>query len=152
MSPRMPWETESAELLNPLNGIGPAPQTHGERGGAHSARSVVQHSARGEALHEAIRRFNAEVDLVELLERRGEQGSLKRRASTNGGEWAGPCPLCGGEDRFRVWPTPPDGKPGAWCRQCQAGGDALTWAVRLEGRDPLEPGATVATLRGYGLI
>ena len=30
--------------------------------------------------------------------------SIKRVANTNGGEWAGPCPFCGGEDRFRVWP------------------------------------------------
>jgi DNA primase len=30
---------------------------------------------------------------------------LKRVASTHGGEYAGPCPFCGGTDRFRVWPN-----------------------------------------------
>jgi DNA primase len=39
---------------------------------------------------------------------------LRRVASTNGGEWAGPCPVCGGTDRFRVQPD-----RNRWaCRQC----------------------------------
>jgi hypothetical protein len=29
---------------------------------------------------------------------------LRRVASIHGGEYAGPCPFCGGTDRFRVWP------------------------------------------------
>jgi len=42
---------------------------------------------------------------------------LKKVASTEGGEWAGSCPFCGGEDRFRVQPYHPDG--GKWyCRGC----------------------------------
>ena len=46
---------------------------------------------------EAIR----QVDLLALI---GRDVQLRRVASTNGGEWAGPCPFCGGHDRFRVWP------------------------------------------------
>ena len=34
-------------------------------------------------------------------------------------EWAGPCPKCGGEDRFRVWPEAGNSGTGSfWCRQC----------------------------------
>jgi DNA primase len=29
---------------------------------------------------------------------------LRKVANTQGGEYAGPCPFCGGTDRFRVWP------------------------------------------------
>jgi DNA primase len=50
---------------------------------------------------------------------------LKRVASTHGGEWAGPCPFCGGRDRFRVWPHHPSGRCRFWCRQCQRHGDTL---------------------------
>jgi len=46
---------------------------------------------------------------------------LKRVSSSGGGEYAGPCPFCGGTDRFRCWPT----KGRAWCRQCGWKGDAI---------------------------
>ncbi len=50
----------------------------------------------------------------------------RRVASTGGGEYASPCPLCGGEDRFRLWPN--KGKTGEWwCRQCGHGGDAVQY-------------------------
>lgn len=43
--------------------------------------------------------------------------TLRKTATTNGGEWVGPCPVCGGKDRFHVQPYR---KPwGAWfCRNC----------------------------------
>lgn len=47
--------------------------------------------------------------------------NLRKIASTAGGEYAGPCPLCGGKDRFHVQPAYAwqDGDTGAWfCRQC----------------------------------
>ena len=47
----------------------------------------------------------------------------KKVASTNLGEWAGPCPACGGEDRFRVWPE----KDKFWCRGCNKKGDAIQY-------------------------
>lgn len=47
-------------------------------------------------------------------------------ASTNGGEYAGPCPVCGGMDRFRVWPK--EGNGGRfWCRQCGKHGDMIEY-------------------------
>ncbi|MBW1974530.1 MAG: toprim domain-containing protein, partial [Deltaproteobacteria bacterium] len=57
---------------------------------------------------------------------------VKRVASTKGGEYAGPCPFCGGEDRFRVWPK--QGETGRyWCRQCGAHGDAIQFLRDYEG-------------------
>ncbi len=42
---------------------------------------------------------------------------LKKVASTGGGEYAGPCPFCGGRDRFRYQPA-----NNIWlCRNCTAG-------------------------------
>ena len=61
----------------------------------------------------------ASVDILTLT------GIHKRVATTSGGEYAGPCPFCGGDDRFRVWPDHPDGKGKWWCRQCDKSGDAI---------------------------
>src|SRR5262245_56348181 len=62
------------------------------------------------------------MNLVDLI---GRDTTLRKVASTNGGEYAGPCPWCGGRDRFRVWPHA-DG-PGYWCRQCNRHGDAIQY-------------------------
>ena len=60
-----------------------------------------------------------EADLLALI---GGATLLKRVASSQGGEYAGPCPMCGGKDRFRVQP-----KRGRWlCRRCTGKwGDAI---------------------------
>lgn len=64
------------------------------------------------------------MDLLDLVQRDGIE--LRRVASTHGGEYAGACPLCGGTDRFRVWPE--QGEGGRWwCRQCQRSGDVLQY-------------------------
>ena len=45
----------------------------------------------------------------------------KRAAATNGGEYASPCPRCGGKDRFRSWP-----QTDRWmCRGCNLSGDMI---------------------------
>jgi DNA primase len=64
------------------------------------------------------------IDLVQLV-----GGNLKRVAATNGGEYAGACPFCGGRDRFRVWPE----RGRWWCRQCERHGDALSFVQQREG-------------------
>ena len=51
------------------------------------------------------------VDLLSLV---GRDTRLKKQAGTRGGEYAGPCPFCGGRDRFRVQPE----KGLWWCRNC----------------------------------
>jgi len=62
--------------------------------------------------------------------------TLKRVASTGGGEYAGPCPFCGGVDRFRVNPY---ANPGRWlCRSCTDGKwqDVLDYIARRDHLDP----------------
>ena len=57
---------------------------------------------------------------------------LRQVASTNGGELAGPCPFCGGDDRFRAWPD--SGDSGRWwCRSCDRKGDGLQLLIDLHG-------------------
>jgi DNA primase len=51
------------------------------------------------------------VDLLALI---GQDTRLKRVAGTAGGEYAGPCPFCGGRDRLRVQPA----RRRWWCRRC----------------------------------
>ena len=63
--------------------------------------------------------------------------TLKRVASTNGGEYVSPCPDCGGDDRFHVWPN--QGNYGRfWCRQCRKSGDMiefLRWQKGMSFKD-----------------
>ena len=62
-------------------------------------------------------------------------GTLKYAAGTAGGEWAGPCPWCGGEDRFRVWPDHLSGAAGGrfLCRGCGRQGDGIQFLRDMEG-------------------
>jgi DNA primase len=63
--------------------------------------------------------------LMTLLDLVRHDTTVCRLASTRGGEYAGPCPWCGGRDRFRVWPHAE--KPGYWCRKCGRKGDAIQY-------------------------
>jgi DNA primase len=58
---------------------------------------------------------------------------LKKASGTHGGEWQGPCPGCGGTDRFHVWPLQNDGKGGYWCRGCGKTGDNIQFLRDFEG-------------------
>lgn len=73
--------------------------------------------------------INRKADLLSLA---NGLTSLRRVAGTEGGEYAGPCPFCGGSDRFRVQPNK---QPfGLWmCRHCTDGvwKDAIDLARRL---------------------
>lgn len=76
-----------------------------------------------------------------ILDRLRSRGLEPRhQAATHGGEWASPCPLCGGRDRFRIWPDQEGGPAcaqsgvrGTWyCRRCGKGGDALQFLMDVE--------------------
>jgi DNA primase len=56
---------------------------------------------------------------------------LHKEAATDGGEYQGPCPWCGGEDRFHVWPDAE--RPHYWCRQCDRQGDTIQWLRDHDG-------------------
>ncbi|MEZ4699206.1 MAG: primase-helicase zinc-binding domain-containing protein [Rhodothermales bacterium] len=70
---------------------------------------------------------------------------LRRAGATNGGEHAGPCPWCGGRDRFRVWPN--QGASGRyWCRRCGRSGDAIRLVRELRGLGYREACAAVGVI------
>ncbi len=75
--------------------------------------------------------------LPELAAAVGHRLNLRLVSTSGGGrgrELAGPCPLCGGEDRFRVWPDKEPDKGGSWwCRQCGRGGDGIAFAREIGG-------------------
>lgn len=73
------------------------------------------------------------ADLLAICE---SDTTLKLVASTGGGEYAGPCPFCGGKDRFRVEPKAPGG--GRWmCHYCTQSKwqDVLAYIARRDGLD-----------------
>jgi DNA primase len=70
------------------------------------------------------------MTIIELIQ--GDNFFTRRVASTRGGEYAGPCPWCGGKDRFRCWPA--QGEYGKyWCRECGHGGDAIQYLRDFRG-------------------
>jgi DNA primase len=68
------------------------------------------------------------MNLLDLLSR---DIQLRKVASTNKGEFSGPCPKCGGRDRLRVWPHAET--PRFWCRQCGWSGDAIQYLRDHDG-------------------
>jgi DNA primase len=71
------------------------------------------------------------IDLLALV---GGDSKLRKVASTRGGEYAGPCPFCGGKDRFRVQPA----RGQWWCRSCspdERWSDAIAYVERRDGVD-----------------
>jgi hypothetical protein len=57
----------------------------------------------------------------------------RKAAGTKGGEYHSACPVCGGTDRFHVWPEQDEGRGSWWCRQCDKGGDAIQYLRDIEG-------------------
>lgn len=76
-----------------------------------------------------VQMLKQRIDLVDLASR---DTRLRKIASTRGGEYAGACPFCGGQDRFHVQP-----EKGLWfCRQCSPDGrwqDAIAFVMRRDG-------------------
>lgn len=68
------------------------------------------------------------ADLLGLIE---QDSRVRRVAATDGGEWAGPCPSCGGADRFRAWPHAE--RPHYWCRSCGKHGDTIQYLRDFRG-------------------
>jgi Toprim domain/CHC2 zinc finger len=77
------------------------------------------------------------VSVVEVAQRHGAK--LRRE----GRELNGPCPRCGGVNRFAVWPA-----KNLWnCRGCGVGGDSIKLEMHLSGRRFFD---AVRTLIGKG--
>jgi hypothetical protein len=81
---------------------------------------------------EQAKRKAREADILDVARRHGVLGRLKKV----GAEFVGPCPNCGGEDRFAINPgkVGKNGKPGLFvCRRCGEGGDAVDLEQFLSG-------------------
>lgn len=74
--------------------------------------------------------MSAAVDLLDLIEQHGG-GPYVRKSRTDGGEYGGPCPFCGGRDRFMIWPAAE--RPHYWCRVCEAKGGVARFLVEKGG-------------------
>lgn len=65
------------------------------------------------------------MNLLQLAQNR--IADLKKKTAN---EWAGPCPECGGTDRFLVWTHRQ-----AWhCRGCNLSGDAIEFLRKFDGK------------------
>ena len=79
--------------------------------------------------------------ILDLLRTRVPADKVKHISGAKGGEWCSPCPVCGGNDRFRCWPSQDGGKisveagvPGTWwCRQCDKTGDVIGLLMFADG-------------------
>lgn len=61
---------------------------------------------------------------------------LEARGTTlckNGRGESGPCPKCGGDDRFNLWFDEKRGREVFWCRRCQIQGDDIQYLRDVEG-------------------
>jgi hypothetical protein len=81
------------------------------------------------------------MKLLDLLHSRGLHPV--HVSAAKGGEYASPCPACGGKDRFHSFPEQ-DGGPACveagalgtfWCRGCGKAGDMLEYLVQFDGLD-----------------
>jgi len=70
---------------------------------------------------------------MNVLELAAKHVKMKKVSSTKGGEWQGPCPDCGGNDRFHVWPAEMSGKGAYWCRSCGKTGDNIQFLREFRG-------------------
>lgn len=77
--------------------------------------------------------IKAAVDLLELC---GADTTLRRESKHSGGSWSGPCPRCGGNDRFVVRPLGRSAAmpPAWWCRSCHPEpGDVIEYIQWRDG-------------------
>jgi hypothetical protein len=69
------------------------------------------------------------MTLLDLYREHGFEARKKTPA-----EWSGPCPACGGTDRFQLFAEQgKDGQGRYWCRQCEASGDRIQFLRDFQG-------------------
>ncbi|WP_298827440.1 primase-helicase zinc-binding domain-containing protein [uncultured Piscinibacter sp.] len=88
-----------------------------------------------------------------LLEIVMRDTTLRRESASDGGSWAGPCPFCGGTDRFTCRPQgrPSEGLPPGWmCRGCRPkGGTVIDYLIARDGLTFREAVDTLARDHGF---
>jgi DNA primase len=90
-----------------------------------------------------------EIDLLSLVQEDGFQ--IVRKSTSRSGQFNGPCPFCGGTDRFRVQPN--QGKYGWFaCSQCDRKGNAVDYLMIKRGMSRMEALAAVGWMPKDGSI
>ncbi|MFZ7126394.1 MAG: primase-helicase zinc-binding domain-containing protein [Desulfobacterales bacterium] len=79
----------------------------------------------------------SETTVIDLVQQFGTAPRRVGHQAAKGTEYAGPCPACGGTDRFRIWD---DGAGGNyWCRDtgngCGKAGDNIQFCIDFLGMD-----------------
>ena len=109
------------------------------RGFAFAMRAVA---TRREVLHDLGRaNVSAAVDIARSVPIEAELEKRGHRLKQVGRDLIGPCPACGGTDRFAVTPA----KKVWCCRGCDKGGDVIALVQHLDGGEFLD---AVQTLSG----
>lgn len=96
---------------------------------AELRRRVALHAADHDVPNPNAPDYHAWRNLARDLRERGDLLGLFATAGVplqrDGKEYSGPCPICGGADRFRVWSADDGKRPGFWCRRCDVSGDVI---------------------------
>lgn len=71
------------------------------------------------------------MNVLDLYRARLGEPKVKGSGS-RGKEYCGPCPGCGGKDRFVMWPDAQGTGGGYTCRSCGSGGDALQFLMDFD--------------------
>lgn len=80
------------------------------------------------------------LTVADLYTARGLAMKGKGRGA-RGAEFCGPCPGCGGKDRFLLWPEQNEGRGSYACRQCGKAGDVIQFLMDFDGMDFKEAAA-----------
>ncbi len=79
--------------------------------------------------------------ILDLVRARVTADKVRHVSEHKKGEWHSPCPVCGGDDRFHIWPYQDGGtvaqKAGVtgtwWCRTCDKTGDVIGLLMFADG-------------------
>lgn len=92
------------------------------------------------------------MNIVDAAQQKGLQMKLVGKTTKRGPEYAGPCPVCGGDDRFRICPEHGTKGGSYFCRQCGIKGDCISFLREYSGLSfadaALEVGMQVAGKKG----
>ncbi len=89
--------------------------------------------------------MNPSLSLAKAVRIEGELSRRGVKLSRSGPELIGPCPVCGGTDRFGVHT-----KKQVWnCRQCQKGGDVIALVMHVDGSEFKD---AISLLAGASLV
>jgi DNA primase len=91
-------------------------------------------------------RIFTEMNILELIQ--GDGFQYKKVATTRGGEYHGPCPFCGGNDRFRIQPA----RDRFYCRGCGKSGDSVQYLRDFKGMSYFEALLALDREPDYSLI